>query len=373
MNVRRFQPNVPDEELSDLAARLTRTRWPDESTHPSQGIGADVLRPIVERWIHGYDWRRCERELVERGSSLLTIDDVDIHFLHARSPRPDARPLVLTHGWPGSVIEFLDVLPLLLEPDAGPAFHVVVPSLPGYGFSSAPKVAGWNVERIADAWHTLMGALGYPRYLAQGGDWGAMISTALLDRHPDACRAAHLNLVLAKPPPEVVNAPTEEERIALADAKNHARAGAGYAAIQSTRPQTIGYGLVDSPIALAAWILDKFAAWTDGPDFGGVSVDRLLDNLTLWWVTRSAASAARLYWESYAKPDLAPVEGPVGCTIFPGEISRPSRRWAASRFSNLVSYAHSEAGGHFAALEQPARFAEQLRAFALAVDEVTDV
>lgn len=370
MNPRPFEVNVPDDELAELAARLLRTRWPEEPTDPSQGIGVAALRPIVERWTHGYDWRRCERELVERGSSLLTIDGVDIHFLHARSSRSDARPLVLTHGWPGSVVEFLDVLPLLVEPDDGPAFHVVVPSLPGYGFSSAPKSSGWNVEKIADAWHQLMTALGYLQYLAQGGDWGAMVSTALLAQHPDACRAIHLNLVMATPPPDVLRDPTEEERIALADVKEHARRGAGYAAIQSTRPQTIGYGLVDSPIALAAWILDKFAAWTDGPDFGDIHVDRLLDNLTLWWVTRSAASAARLYWESYAKSDLGPVSGPVGCTIFPGELSRPSRRWAASRFEDLVYYAHAESGGHFAALEQPAQFAQQLRAFAAEVKDV---
>jgi pimeloyl-ACP methyl ester carboxylesterase len=197
-----------------------------------------------------------------------------------------------------------------------------------------------------------------------------MVSTALLAQHPDACRAIHLNLVMATPPPDVLRDPTEEERVALADVKEHARRGAGYAAIQSTRPQTIGYGLVDSPIALAAWILDKFAAWTDGPDFGDIHVDRLIDNLTLWWVTRSAASAARLYWESYAKSDLGPVSGPVGCTIFPGELSRPSRRWAASRFEDLVYYAHAESGGHFAALEQPAQFAQQLRAFAAEVKDV---
>lgn len=369
MSVRPFPIEVADADLAELSTRLERSRWPGEAPDPSQGIGEGVLRPIVERWARGYDWRRCERELERWGSSLFAIDGVDIHFLHARSPRPDATPLVLTHGWPGSIVEFLDVLPALVEPDDGPAFHVVVPSLPGYGFSGRPGVVGWGVERIADAWHALMAALEYPRYLAQGGDWGAFVSTALLERHPDSCRAAHLNLVMARPPAEVVAAPTEEERVALADLKSHACDGAGYSAIQSTRPQTIGYGLVDSPLGLAAWILDKFAAWTDGPDFGGVAVDRLLDNLTLWWVTRSAASAARLYWESYAKAELAPVAGPVGCTIFPGELSRPSRRWAASRFTNLVYFEHATHGGHFAALERPARFAEELRAFAAALKE----
>jgi epoxide hydrolase len=359
-----------EDDLRDLRRRLGESRWADPATHASQGIAEDALRPAMARWREGHDWRRCEAELNRWGSTLFRAEGVDIHLLHARSTRADALPLLMTHGWPGSVIEFLDLLPALTDPPADqPAFHVVAPSLPGFGFSGKPTLRGWGVEAIADTWQHLMTALGYDRYVAQGGDWGAMVSTALLRRHPASCRAIHLNLVLAEPPESVLTAPTAEELEALQSLKAHRNRGSGYALLQATRPQSLGYALVDSPLGLAAFILDKFQAWTHGDGFGAISIDRLLDNLTLWWLTASAASAGRLYWESYLQPDREVTRGPVGCSIFPGEIARPSRRWAEARFPDLTYYARAEAGGHFAALEQPALFAQELRAFTPTIED----
>lgn len=371
--IRPFPVEVPHATLDDLRDRLGRARYPEPATDPSQGLDFETLQALMQRWADAHDWRPCEARLNAAGSSMATLDGLDIHFLHVRSAEPAARPLVITHGWPGSILEHLDLLGPLSDPvayggRAEDAFHVVVPSLPGFGFSAKPSAPGWGTDRIADAWDELMVALGYPSYLAQGGDWGSMVSTALLKRHPERCRGAHLNFAPVVPPPEVMADPTPEEAAALKVMKRQRKVDSGYARIQSTKPQTLGYGLVDSPVGMAAWILEKFVAWTDGSGFGTVDPKWLLDNLTLWWVTGTGASAARLYWESYRHVDLGVVDGPVGFVAFPGELLRPSRRWVQSRFPKLLTYAAPEAGGHFPALEQPSRLIHEIRAFAAAVD-----
>ena len=293
---------------------------------------------------------------------MATLDGLAIHFLHLPAEHSDAPALLLTHGWPSSVLEFQRVLSLLRE-----SFHLVVPSLPGFGFSAKPTTAGWGVERIADAWDALMQALGYPQYLTHGGDWGSVISLELLRRHPGRCRGAHITFLPGGVPPAVAQAPTEVEHEALRGIRAHLRSGEGYAQIQRTRPQTLGYGLVDSPVALAAWLLEKFEAWTDGEAFGRIPQPWLLDHLSLWWLTACGASAARLYWESYGGTSPAPVQGPTGLSVFPREIVRPSERWARHALPGLVHYRRLERGGHFPAVEEPELFATEMRDFAAAV------
>jgi pimeloyl-ACP methyl ester carboxylesterase len=298
------------------------------------------------------------------------IDGLDIHFLHVRSPHPDATPLVLTHGWPGSVVEFHKVIGPLTDPvahggDASDAFHVVCPSLPGYGFSGKPTRPGWGIERIADAWNQLMGRLGYPRYGAQGGDWGAMVTMRLGQRHPAPLVGIHLNMVPIGPPPGTTgDGLTERETAALAAFALHMKEGTGYSKQQSTRPQSVGYGLVDSPAALAGWIVEKFHGWTDneGDPVTVVSRDEILDNLMLYWLPAAGASAARLYWESLRSSRPAPVPVPAGCSLFPREIFRPSRRWAEPYFPDLRYWNELASGGHFAAFEQPETFVTEVRA-----------
>ena len=368
--VRPFPVEVAEAELVDLRRRLLHTRWPEAETVHGwvQGVPLAYMQALVAYWANQYDWRPCEAHLNSLGTFVVEIDGLEIHFLHARSQHEPARPILLTHGWPGSIIEFLDLIPHLTEPlahggDAEDAFHVIAPSLPGHGFSGKPRVSGWGVDRIADAWASLMEKLGYRRYLAQGGDWGSLVSERLLGRHPERCAAIHLNLVFASPTQEVIQAPTPEELQALTRLEAYRSNGAGYAAQQRSKPQTLGYGLTDSPAGQAAWIVEKFHDWTDSkkrPE-GAVSLDRLLDNISLYWLTSSAASSARLYWESAGEFGTGTVDQPVGCTIFPGELTRPSRRWAESRYKRLIYWATSPAGGHFPAMEQPAILAEEIR------------
>jgi pimeloyl-ACP methyl ester carboxylesterase len=274
----------------------------------------------------------------------------------------------MTHGWPGSVVEFRKVIDVLTDPvafggNASDAFHLVCPTLPGYGFSGKPARPGWGVERIADAWDELMVRLGYPRYGAQGGDWGSLVAAAIGRRHPARVLGVHLNFVVAFPDPGTIGDLTEREQAALAAAGRHRAQGTGYAMIQSTRPQSIGYGLVDSPAALCAWIVEKFQAWSDcDGDPGSVfSREEMLDNIMLYWLGGSGASAARLYWESYARRSADPVPVPAGCSIFPREIYVPSRRWAEPLFTDLRYWNELDKGGHFAALEQPALFIDEVR------------
>lgn len=370
-DIRPFRIEVPDADLDDLHRRLDATRWPDEETVDdwSQGIPSSYVRELVDHWRHTYDWRAREARLNELPQFVTTIDGLDIHVVHVRSPHEDARPLLLTHGWPGSIVEFLDVIGPLTDPtahggDADDAFHVVCPSLPGYGFSAKPTGPGWGVGRIAEAWGELMVRLGYPRFLAQGGDWGSMVTTLIGARNPDGCAGIHLNMPIVIP--DSVDDMTEDEQAALDDYERHRKEGTGYSKQQSTRPQTLGYGLADSPVGQLAWIVEKFHAWTDndGHPESAVGRDHLLDNVMLYWLTDSGASSARLYWESFENPPFDLPQVPVGCSIFPAEIFRTSERWARAQFGeNLVYFNRLDRGGHFAAMEVPDTFVDELRSW----------
>ncbi|GAA2670160.1 epoxide hydrolase family protein [Nonomuraea recticatena] len=374
-----FRLDISEPVLADLRERLRRTRWPEKETVGdwSQGVPLGYLRELCRYWAEEYDWRATERRLNALPQFRTSLDGLGIHFLHVRSPHQDALPIVLTHGWPGSIVEFLKVIGPLTDPtayggDARDAFHVVCPSLPGYGFSDKPDHRGWGVERIADAWIELMARLGYDRYGAQGSDWGTTITTLIGLRDPAHVAGIHLIPPLAAPDPATFDDLTAAERAAIADLKRGQEYEDGYSLEQSTRPQTIGYGLVDSPALLCAWIIEKFRSWTDGdgqPE-NALTRDELLDNLMFYWLPGTGASAARLYWESF-KPvqrlftaettDLVTV--PAGCSIFPKENPRPSRRWAEKRFANILHWNEPEKGGHFAAFEQPDLFVEELRTF----------
>jgi pimeloyl-ACP methyl ester carboxylesterase len=343
----------------------------------SQGAPLAYLRDLCRHWAEEYDWRATEARLNALPQFRTVIDGLGIHFLHVRSPHPDALPLVITHGWPGSIVEFLKVIGPLTDPaanggDAADAFHVVCPSLPGFGFSDKPTRTGWGIERIAAAWSELMARLGYERYGAQGSDWGTSISALIGQRDPSNVVGIHLTPPLAPPDPATLHDLTERERAALASLEHAAEWESGYSREQATRPQTIGYALVDSPAALAAWIVEKFWAWTDceGHPENVFTRDELLDNLMLYWLPRTGASSARLYWESIRQVD-AWISGassdtitvPTGCSIFPKELQRPSRRWAEKRFPDVRYWNEPARGGHFAAFEQPELFVEEVRAF----------
>ena len=369
-----FRVAVPDADLEDLRARLARTRFPDPATVDdwSQGVPLPWLREVVAYWRERYDWRRAEALL--NGFPQFTTpldgpgDPLDVHFLHVRSPEEDALPLILTHGWPGSVFEFHKVLGPLTDPaahggDRADAFHVVCPSLPGYGFSGKPTVPGWGVDTIARAWHQLMGRLGYDRWVAQGGDWGAMVTTLIGVQDLGGCAGIHLNMPIVAPDPETMDDLTEPEQSALAGLQHYQQWDSGYSKQQATRPQTLAYGLADSPAGQAAWILEKFWSWSDcdGHPEHVFTRDELLDNVTLYWLTDSAGSSARLYWESFGNPNMDPVGLPTGLTIFPKEIFRTSRRWAEKRFTKLIHFSEQPRGGHFAAFERPEAWLEEVR------------
>jgi epoxide hydrolase len=372
-----FRLEVGDEQLDDLRQRLARARWPEPApvTDWSQGVPVDWLRGLCAYWRHGYDWRRCEKALTGFPQFTTELDGLGIHFIHVPSPSPDALPLVMTHGWPGSVVEFFDVIGPLADPaahggDAADAFHVVCPSLPGYGFSEKPTEPGWGIDRVADAWAALMARLGYDRYGAQGGDWGAAVSTAIGQRDPEHVAGIHVNMAMVGPDPDTMDDLTEFEQRSLADMGEIAEWGLGYAAEQSTRPQTVGYGLVDSPVGQCAWITEKYWAWTDhdGDPTSALSRDQMLDNVMVYWLTASAASSARLYWEAaLTRPSgrsrlgSGTTDAPTGISIFPGELMRPSRRWCEKRYTDIRFYEQPDRGGHFAAWEQPELFVDQVR------------
>lgn len=366
-----FVLNIEEERLVDLRQRLAATRWPDPEPVGdwSQGAPLEKVQALVEYWRTEYDWRRCERELNSRNQFLTRIDGVDIHFLHVRSPHEKAMPLLLTHGWPGSVVEFLKSIGPLVDPvahggSAEDAFHLVIPSLPGYGFSGKPLETGWNVRRIAKAWDVLMHRLGYDRYVAQGGDWGAAVTTAMGMARFDGLAAIHLNMPIVMPEdPGTDLSPAEQ---AMLDRMGfYQRWDSGYSTQQATRPQTLGYGLADSPAGQAAWIYEKFYAWTDcnGVPENALSFDDMLDNIMLYWLPNTGASSARLYWESFHGGFGAKeLHLPTGCSVFPKDIYAAPRSWAEKCMHDLIYWNELDKGGHFAAFEQPVQFVEEIRA-----------
>ena len=367
-----FEIHVPDSVLSDLSERLARTRWPEAETVSdwSQGIPLAYVQELCEYWREGYDWRAVEARINAMPQFVTAIDGVDIHFLHVRSPQEDARPLVLTHGWPGSIVEFLKVIGPLSDPtahggDAADAFHLVIPTIPGYGFSGKPTSTGWGVQRVAHAWAELMARLGYASYFAQGGDWGAGITVAIGLQDVEHCAGIHTNMPTVGPDRDTMDDLTEQEQDAIKAQQFYQDWDSGYSKQQSTRPQTLGYGLTDSPAGQGAWIVEKFYQWTDcqGHPENVLSRDELLDNVMMYWINACGASSARLYWESFGRGGGGgDITVPSGVSMFPKEIFRASKRWVERRFKDLRYYNTLDRGGHFAAFEQPELFVGELRA-----------
>lgn len=366
-----FVINVPQPVLDDLKRRLDATRFPERETVPdaSQGPQLARIRDLIEYWRTQYDWRRVEQRLNRYPQFKTEIDGLGIHFLHVRSRHSHAIPLIITHGWPGSVLEFLDIIDLLVDPTAHggraeDAFHLVIPSLPGYGFSDKPTETGWNRNRIAKAWHELMHRLGYAEYVAQGGDWGSHITIAMARLELPGLRAIHTNLPLVAPKEKPAN-PTPDEQRVFDQLDAFARDGSGYYWEMVTRPQTIGYALADSPAGQLSWIYEKFESWSDcdGDPVNAFGYDKILDDVTWYWVTNSGASSARMYAEH---PNLdfysLPVRIPVGVSVFPREIWTAPQSWAQQTYPNLIYWNTTARGGHFAAFEQPQIFADEIRA-----------
>ena len=385
--IRPFKINVPDEQVADLRRRIAATRWPDRETDQSQGAQLEKMQELARYWGTDYDWRKIETKLNALPQFVTTIDGVDIHFIHVRSHHPNALPVIVTHGWPGSVIEQLKIIDPLTNPTAHggraeDAFDVVIPSLPGYGFSGRPTDTGWDPDRIARAWAELMKRIGYPRYVAQGGDWGSPVSSAMARQTARGLLGIHINLA-ATVPPEVaavlggVAVPpefSEKERGVLEALRANAKKGnAAYFTMLTARPQTVGYGATDSPAGLAAWVLvhPGFAQWSFGKDpEQSPSKDDVLDNITLYWMRNTAASAARLYWENGPRGSVivaaaqrtGEISLPVAITVFPDDVYRAPETWARRAYRNLIYFHEVDKGGHFAAWEQPELFSAELRA-----------
>jgi pimeloyl-ACP methyl ester carboxylesterase len=380
-----FQVNIPEEALTDMRRRIESTRLPSKELVPdrSQGVQLATVQALASYWSTEYDWRNCEARLNALPQFTTKIDGVEIHFIHVRSPHPDALPLIVTHGWPGSVVELLDTVGPLTDPTAhggaaADAFHLVLPSLPGYGFSSEPAELGWDSARSARAWAELMKRLGYTRYVAQGGDVGALVTDLMGRQAVEGLAGYHVNLLTAVlAVGDQLPSESEEERVAAEAVGTFKRDGFGYFLEMATRPQTIGYGLLDSPVALAAWLLDHDTdsyykisrAFVDGEPVGNLTRDTILDNITLYWLTGTAASAARSYWEDARALAAAlasgqpppPVTVPVGFTTFPGEIWASPRSWVEAVYPGLSYFNKVDKGGHFAAWEEPELFTVELR------------
>lgn len=386
LTARPFRVHVPESDVIELRSRLRRTRWPEAAPVPgwAQGVPLPVVQELCRYWAEEYDWRATEARLNAVPQLLVTLDRLDVHVLHARSAHPGALPLVLTHGWPGSVLELSGLVGPPTDPtshggEARDAFDVVIPSLPGYGFSAKPTTPGWGIDRIAEAWARLMAGLGYRRYGAAGSDWGTSISSALGVRDAERVVGIHLVPPLAGPAPdESTENQTAAERLALAQLQQRARTASAYSDVHRTAPQTIGYALLDSPAGLCAWMGEKLLSWSDGRTtaapgaalVGGLSPRQVLDQVSLYWFTGTAASSARLYAESIEQvsawisgADAAPVHVPVGASIFPAEVPRVSQRWARRRYPDIRYWAEHAHGGHFPALEAPELLVEDLRAF----------
>jgi pimeloyl-ACP methyl ester carboxylesterase len=386
MDIRPFQVEIPEEELAELRRRIEATRWPSKElvADRSQGVQLATMQELARYWAEDYDWRVCEARLNALPQFTTEIDGVDIHFIHVRSPHEEALPLIMTHGWPGSVIELLETVGPLTDPtahggNAADAFHLVLPSLPGYGFSGEPTELGWENGRIASAWAELMHRLGYDRYVAQGGDVGAAVTDAMGRIGPEGLLGIHINLLIAAVGREdQLPAESEPERATHAAVKTFTTDGFGYFLEQSTRPQTIGYPLLDSPVGLAAWLLDHDTdsyykisrAFVDGEPVGNLTRDNIVDNITLYWLTGTGASAARWYWELgrfQAAAEAAgeappPVMVPVGFTTFPDEIFAAPRSWVETVYPGLAYFNEVDRGGHFAAWEEPELFSKEVRA-----------
>jgi pimeloyl-ACP methyl ester carboxylesterase len=380
--IRPFRIAVPDEDIADLRRRIAATRWParESVSDQTQGVQLAKIQPLVRYWGTEYNWRKAEAKLNDLPQFITEIDGLDIQFAHVRSPHPDAMPLIMTHGWPGSIFELLKVVAPLTNPTAfggraEDAFHLVLPSFPGYGFSGKPANTGWGPDRVGRAWHELMGRLGYDRYVSQGGDWGAIVSQAMASQELQGLQGIHINMPATVPPSiaQILSrfepAPaglSSEEEAAFASLDAFYKKGSGYAAIMNTRPQTLGYGLSDSPAGLAAWIYDKFAAWTDsgGEPELALTRDEMLDDITLYWLTNTGASSSESYWEVWGRSPFNAVDIsiPVAVSIFPGEIYQAPRSWAELNYHQIVYWNEVEKGGHFAAWEQPAIFVDEIRA-----------
>ncbi|MCX0241689.1 epoxide hydrolase family protein [Streptomyces drozdowiczii] len=381
--MRPFRIDIPQAALDDLDRRIADARWPAElpGVRWDRGVPLEYLKDLADHWRTKFDWRAVEDRLNQVPQYVTEIDGVDVHFLHVRSPEPTATPLILTHGWPGSVTEFLDVIGPLTDPaahggDPGDAFHVVIPSLPGYGFSGAPAEAGWGVKRVARAWAELMASLGYDRYIAQGGDWGSSISLHLGLADPEHVAGVHVNMLVTIPPedPAAMAALDATDAARLAHAAAFEEDGTGWRKIQSTRPQTLAYALTDSPVGQLAWIAEKYKEWTSSKDAPEEAVERdqLLAVASVYWLTASAGTSAQLYYESnrtvedfletWAGP--WPLTMPVGVTYFAGDIVRPVRAFAERILPTLAHWTEHDRGGHFAALEQPGPFVDDVREFA---------
>jgi pimeloyl-ACP methyl ester carboxylesterase len=384
-DIRPFQVDMPDDAITDLRRRIAATRSPSRElvADRSQGVQLATIQEVARYWTADYDWRRCQAKLNALPQFTTEIDGLDIHFIHVKSAHADALPLIMTHGWPGSVIELLEAVGPLTEPTAHggtaeDAFDLVLPSLPGYGFSAEPAEVGWDPGRVARAWAELMHRLGYTRYVAQGGDQGASITDTMGRQAPNGLVGIHMNLLVTALGGGAMPAETEQERAALEQTKTFRTSGFGYFLEQATRPQTIGYALLDSPVALAAWMLDHDTdayykisrAFVDKQPSGGLTRDHILDNITLYWLTGTGVSAARSYWESGRAQALAAAAGqvppevklPVGFTTFPGEIFRAPRSWVEKSYPSLTYFHEADKGGHFAAWEEPELFATEIRA-----------
>jgi pimeloyl-ACP methyl ester carboxylesterase len=381
IEIRPFTIDIPEAELTDLRRRVTATRWPSKELvdDRSQGVQLATAKALATYWITGHDWRKAEAKLNALPQFKTLIDGIDVHFIHVKSRHENALPLIMTHGWPGSVIELLESIGPLTDPtahggSADDAFHLVLPSVPGYGFSDEPAEPGWWAGRVAQAWPELMRRLGYTRYVAQGGDVGAAVTDAMGRFAPEGLLGIHTNLFVPALG-GVMPSDTDEERAAVAQIAEFRATGFGYFLEQATRPQTIGYGLLDSPVALAAWMLDhdtdsyyKIAgAFVDGKPSGNLTRDHILDNITLYWLTATGASAARSYWESGVATAKAagqtppPMKLPYGFTTFPGEIWKTPRSWVEKNYPNTIYFNEVDRGGHFAAWEEPQLFSEELR------------
>ena len=393
--IRPFRIDIPEESLQELRRRVAVPRWPDRETVSDRTQGAQLakVQELVHYWATDYDWRKLEAKLNALPQFITEIDGLDIHFIHVRSPHANALPLIMTHGWPGSFLEFVKLIGPLSDPEshgarAEDAFDLVVPSMPGFGFSARPQATGWNPDRIAGAWVELMRRVGYERYVSQGGDWGAVVTDVMGRQAPAGLAGIHVTTLLGaieRPPtpnmqttvpPEVANALkngepapaglSAEETIAYEAFKNFATSGSGFRAIMGTRPQTIGYSLADSPVGLAAWCYEKFAEWTDtdGEPERALTKDEMLDDITLYWLTNTAASSARLYWENNARKTKigGEVSIPAAVSRFPREIIPLPRSWAERAYPKLIYFNELDRGGHFAAWEQPELFAGEMRA-----------